>query len=90
MPSAADDIHSDLPLAADFPPATADDWRKLVDGVLKGTPFETLVAKTYDDLAIEPIYARARRPRRCNALAGDAADRSSRPGAGQRAGPARA
>ena len=70
MPSAADDIHSDLPLAADFPPATADDWRKLVDGVLKGAPFETLVAKTYDDLAIEPIYARATGAR---AIAGRAA-----------------
>ena len=25
-----------LPLAADFPSATRDDWRKLVDAVLKG------------------------------------------------------
>jgi methylmalonyl-CoA mutase len=50
----------DLPLAADFAPATYDDWRKLVDGVLKGAPFEKLVGKTYDDLRIEPIYRRAR------------------------------
>ena len=50
----------DLPLAADFAPATQDDWRKLVDGVLKGAPFERLVGKTYDDLKIAPIYARAR------------------------------
>jgi methylmalonyl-CoA mutase len=28
-----------LRLAADFAPATYDDWRKLVDGVLKGAPF---------------------------------------------------
>src|SRR5882724_974517 len=49
----------DLPLAADFAPATYDDWRKLVDGVLKGAPFEKLVGKTYDDLRIEPIYRRA-------------------------------
>jgi methylmalonyl-CoA mutase len=49
----------DLPLAADFAPATYDDWRKLVDGVLKGAPFEKLVGKTYDDLPIEPIYRRA-------------------------------
>src|SRR5882724_915500 len=34
MTSATDD----LPLAADFAPATYDDWRKLVDGVLKGAP----------------------------------------------------
>ena len=37
-----------LRLAADFAPATYDDWRKLVDGVLKGAPFEKLVGKTYD------------------------------------------
>jgi methylmalonyl-CoA mutase len=50
----------DLRLAADFAPATYDDWRKLVDGVLKGAPFEKLVGKTADGLKIEPIYARAR------------------------------
>ncbi len=50
----------DLPLAADFAPATYDDWRKLVDGVLKGAPFEKLVGKTRDGLRIEPIYQRAR------------------------------
>jgi len=37
-----------LRLAADFAPAIRDDWRKLVDGVLKGAPFEKLVARTYD------------------------------------------
>jgi methylmalonyl-CoA mutase len=51
---------SDLPLGADFAPATQEDWRKLVDGVLKGAPFERLVGKTYDDLKIAPIYPRAR------------------------------
>jgi methylmalonyl-CoA mutase len=50
----------DLSLAADFAPATHDDWRRLVDGVLKGAPFEKLVSKTYDGLRIEPIYPRAR------------------------------
>ncbi len=49
----------DLRLAADFAPASYDDWRKLVDGVLKGAPFEKLVGKTYDGLKIEPIYRRA-------------------------------
>lgn len=49
----------DLPLAAEFPPATYEDWRKLVDGVLKGGPFEKLVGKTYDGVKIEPIYRRA-------------------------------
>src|SRR5437773_10851661 len=56
MASAPDDLQ----LAADFEQASYDDWRKLVDGVLKGAPFEKLVAKTYDGLRIEPIYPRAR------------------------------
>ena len=34
-------------------------WLRLVDGVLKGAPFERLVSKTADGLAIEPIYPRA-------------------------------
>ncbi|ABE63417.1 heterodimeric methylmalonyl-CoA mutase small subunit [Nitrobacter hamburgensis X14] len=59
MPAAPDDAVADPPLAADFAPATAADWRKLVDGVLKGAPFEKLVARTYDGLRIEPIYPRA-------------------------------
>jgi methylmalonyl-CoA mutase len=50
----------DLSFAADFAPATYEDWRKLVDGVLKGAPFKKLVSKTYDGLTIEPIYRRAR------------------------------
>src|SRR5689334_12649802 len=50
----------DLRLAADFPAATRDDWRKLVDGVLKGAPFEKLVGKTYDGIKIDPIYSRAK------------------------------
>jgi methylmalonyl-CoA mutase len=54
MPDAAD-----LPLAAEFPPATREQWRKLVEDVLKGAPFGTrLVAKTYDALGIEPLYGR--------------------------------
>jgi methylmalonyl-CoA mutase len=49
----------DLRLAADFAPASYDDWRKLVDGVLKGAPFEKLISKTYDGVKIQPIYPRA-------------------------------
>jgi methylmalonyl-CoA mutase len=56
MPSEIDD----LPLAREFPPATRDDWKKLVDGVLKGAAFEKLVSKTYDGLRIEPIYPRSK------------------------------
>src|ERR1700682_5649975 len=49
-----------LRLAADFAPAPYDDWHKLVDGVLKGAPFERLVGKTADGLKIDPIYPRAK------------------------------
>ena len=52
-------LTEDLRLAADFAPATYDDWRKLVAVVLKGAPFEKLVGKTYDELRIDPIYPRA-------------------------------
>jgi len=52
-------VTDELRLAADFQPATYDDWRRLVDGVLKGAPFEKLVGKTADGLKIEPIYPRA-------------------------------
>ena len=49
----------ELPLAAEFPAATREQWRKLVESVLKGAPFDKrLVAKTYDGLAIEPLYGR--------------------------------
>ena len=88
-------VTDDLRLAADFAPATYDDWRKLVDGVLKGAPFEKLVGKTYDGLKIEPIYPRARGaapiagPARGSALADHAADRSSGCRGGQCAGAAR-
>jgi methylmalonyl-CoA mutase len=50
---------SNVPLASEFPAATAEQWRKLVDSVLKGAPFERkLVAKTYDGVRIDPLYAR--------------------------------
>jgi methylmalonyl-CoA mutase len=48
-----------LSLAADFPQATAEQWRKLVAGVLKGAPFDRLETKTYDGLTLEPLYERA-------------------------------
>ncbi|HEU5272206.1 MAG TPA: methylmalonyl-CoA mutase family protein [Xanthobacteraceae bacterium] len=52
-------MSDDLSLAAEFPTATYEQWRKLVDGVLKGAPFDKLVARTYDALPIEPLYPRA-------------------------------
>jgi methylmalonyl-CoA mutase len=48
-----------LSLAADFAAATRADWRKLVDAVLKGAPFERLESKTADGVTIAPLYARA-------------------------------
>ena len=65
----------DLSLAAAFPPASREDWLKLVRSALKDRPFERLTAKTYDGIPIEPLYGRAarrqpdrgapRRPGRC-------------------------
>ncbi len=50
----------DLPLAAEFPAATREQWLRLVDGVLKGAGFEKkLVSRTHDGLAIQPLYPRA-------------------------------
>ena len=52
-------MNNKLSLAAEFVPATAERWRKLVEAVLEDRPFErTLVSKTYDGLAIEPLYLR--------------------------------
>ena len=47
-----------LAFTADFPGASRETWRKLVDGVLKGAPFERLVGTTYDGLKIEPLPPR--------------------------------
>jgi methylmalonyl-CoA mutase len=49
----------DLAFAAEFPAATREQWLKLVDGVLKGAPFDKrLLARTYDGLTIQPLYPR--------------------------------
>jgi methylmalonyl-CoA mutase len=48
-----------LSLSADFPAATREQWRKLVDAVLKGAPFDRLESRTRDGLTIEPLYQRA-------------------------------
>src|SRR5262249_22319092 len=49
-----------LAFASEFPAATREQWRRLVDGMLKGAPFEKrLIARSYDGLAIEPLYPRA-------------------------------
>ena len=48
----------DLSLAAEFPPATREDWLRLVRSALKDQPFERLTAKTTDGIAIKPLYDR--------------------------------
>ena len=46
-----------LTLAAEFPPTSETEWRKLVDAALKGASFEKrLVSQTYDGLRVEPLY----------------------------------
>jgi len=62
-----------LSLDAAFPPARHEDWLKLVQAVLKGAPFEKLTTKTYDDLAIAPLYGRAAQARPIAARAPGAA-----------------
>jgi methylmalonyl-CoA mutase len=51
---------NDLPLAADFEPATEAQWLSLVEKVLRGADFERrLVSSTADGLRVRPLYTRA-------------------------------
>jgi methylmalonyl-CoA mutase len=59
MPAADPVVTEELKLAAEFPAAHREQWLKLVAETLKGGAFERLVAKTYDGIAIEPLYERA-------------------------------
>jgi methylmalonyl-CoA mutase len=55
---------SELPLAAEFPPASHEEWLALVEKSLQGAPFDKkLVSKSYDGLRIEPLYQRAEHAR---------------------------
>ena len=56
----SDDIVRPDDLAfTEFPPAGRQQWLTLVSRVLKGAPFEKrLVSKTYDGIAIAPLYGR--------------------------------
>jgi methylmalonyl-CoA mutase len=54
---------AELSLAKGFAPAGEAAWRALVEEALKGTPFAALKAETYDGIAIEPLYGRAREAR---------------------------
>ncbi len=53
-------MSDDLSLAAEFPAASEQDWRKLVEAALKGADFDKrLVSRTYDGLRVDPLYPRA-------------------------------
>lgn len=47
---------ADTALAGGFPPATEEQWRAAVDKVLRGAPFDRLVSRTADGLAVQPLY----------------------------------
>nr|WP_188911388.1 methylmalonyl-CoA mutase family protein [Salinarimonas ramus] len=50
----------DAALSADFPLPSREDWLALVEGVLKGADFEKrLVSRTYDGLAVQPLYGKS-------------------------------
>ena len=50
----------DLTLAADFSPATREQWLALVEGVLKGADFrKKLISRTSDGIEIQPLYPKA-------------------------------
>jgi methylmalonyl-CoA mutase len=49
----------ELSLARDFPPSDEAAWKALVEEALKGAPFAALRSRTYDGIAIEPLYPRA-------------------------------
>jgi methylmalonyl-CoA mutase len=44
-------------LLEEFPAASYDDWRKIVDAELKGAPFEKrMFSATYEGITLKPIY----------------------------------
>ena len=49
-------------LTGDFAPATAADWRALVDKTLGESPYATIETATVEGLPIAPLYAPAGRP----------------------------
>lgn len=44
-------------LADLFPAPDAARWRQQAEAALKGAPFERLIAKSYDGISIQPLYA---------------------------------
>src|SRR5258708_15076488 len=53
-------VRADDPTFSEFPKASREQWLALVSGGVKGAPFEKrLVSKSYDGIAIAPLYERA-------------------------------
>jgi len=47
----------EVKFAAEFPPATREQWRAVVDKALKGASFEKrLVTRLYEGIAVQPLY----------------------------------
>jgi methylmalonyl-CoA mutase len=45
------------PTFSEFPPTPYEEWRKAVDKILKGIPFEKrLLTKTYEQIELQPMY----------------------------------
>ena len=45
------------PTFNEFPPTPYEEWRRAVDKVLKGAPFEKrLITKTYEEIDLQPMY----------------------------------
>ena len=51
---------AEISLARDFPLSSEADWQALVKEALKGAPPSSLRSTSYDGIAIEPLYARAK------------------------------
>src|ERR1700751_5517771 len=55
-----DQASDDLPLAAEFPAASYEQWRRLAEAAIEGARFgDRLQSRTADGLVIEPLYQRA-------------------------------
>ncbi len=63
-------MSDDLIFTAEFPAATREQWVALAARVLKDRPFESLIARSADGLAIAPLYARVRESARVAAREG--------------------
>ena len=45
------------PTFDEFPPTPYEEWRKAIDKILKGAPFEKrLITKTYENIDLQPMY----------------------------------